>query len=186
MIAGRLRRIFSSSQSHQLKLTRAEPISPVSAPFRLFSPFFALMGASPPAPKKAENISKSTSDRCSQFCRSRFLLRQGKARGEYCRIVKSFNAAWAEICPSKPICVRLSSAESPELFYRLVVKALAYRLCRSSADDGVGRHVLGDKCTRSDYRTVADRNAGEDDGLVAYPHVVSDDDIAVIIPRLRY
>ena len=72
--------------------------------------FFVLMGASPPAPKKAENISKSTSDRCSQFCRSRFLLRQGKARGEYCRIVKSFNAAWAEICPSKPICVRLSSA----------------------------------------------------------------------------
>ena len=69
------------------------------------------MGASPPASKKAENISKSTADRCSQFCRSRFLLRQGKACREYCRIVKSFNAAWAEICPSKPIRVRLSSAK---------------------------------------------------------------------------
>ena len=41
IIAGRLRRIFSSSQSHQLKLTRVEPISPVSAPFRLFSPFLS-------------------------------------------------------------------------------------------------------------------------------------------------
>ena len=38
------------------------------------------------------------------------MFRQGKARREYCRIVKSFNAAWAEICPSKPIRVRLSSA----------------------------------------------------------------------------
>ena len=38
------------------------------------------------------------------------MLRQGKARGEYCRIFKSFNAAWVKICPSKPIRVRLLSA----------------------------------------------------------------------------
>jgi hypothetical protein len=45
------------------KLTRVEPISPVGVPFRLFSPFFALMGANPPASKKDENISKSTAER---------------------------------------------------------------------------------------------------------------------------
>ena len=45
-----------------------------------------------------------------QFCRSRFQLRQGKARGEYCRIFKSFNAAWVKICPSKPIAVLLLPA----------------------------------------------------------------------------
>ena len=45
------------------------------------------------------------------------MFRQGKARREYCRIVKSFNAAWAEICPSKPIRVRLSSAFIPFLIY---------------------------------------------------------------------
>ncbi len=61
------------------------------------------MGVSPPAPKKTENISKSTVGRCSQFCRSGFLLRQGKARREYCCIVKGFNAAWAKICPSNRV-----------------------------------------------------------------------------------
>ena len=61
------------------------------------------MGVSPPAPKKTENISKSTVGRCLQFCRSGFLLRQGKARREYCCIVKGFNAAWAKICPSNRV-----------------------------------------------------------------------------------
>ena len=46
---------------------------------------------------------------CS-FAGADFCSGKAKFAENTCCIVKSFNAAWAEICPSKPICVRLSSA----------------------------------------------------------------------------
>ena len=36
------------------------------------------------------------------------MSRQGKARREYCRIVKGLDAVWAHFCPSKP-CLLLST-----------------------------------------------------------------------------
>ena len=63
---------------------------------------FALVGASPPASQKAKTSRISIAGRCGQFCRSRNVSRQGKARREYCRIVKGLDAVWAHFCPSKP------------------------------------------------------------------------------------
>ena len=61
------------------------------------------------------------------------MLRQGKACREYCRIVKSFNAAWAKICPSKPICVRLSSAYAKKtaeaVFFIHIILASGAEVC---------------------------------------------------------
>ena len=63
---------------------------------------FALAGASPPAAQKPKITRRSIAGRCGQFCRSRNVSRQGKARREYCRIVKGLDAVWAHFCPSKP------------------------------------------------------------------------------------
>ena len=63
---------------------------------------FALAGASPPASQKPKITRRSIAGRCGQFCRSRNVSRQGKARREYCRIVKGLDAVWAHFCPSKP------------------------------------------------------------------------------------
>ena len=68
---------------------------------------FALAGVSPPASQKPKITRRSIAGRCGQFCRSRNVSRQGKARREYCRIVKGLDAAWAHFCPSKP-CLPLS------------------------------------------------------------------------------
>ena len=46
---------------------------------------------------------------CS-FAGADFCSGKAKFAENTCCIVKSFNATWAKICPSKPICVRLSSA----------------------------------------------------------------------------
>ena len=63
---------------------------------------FALAGASPPASQKPKITRRSIAGRCGQFCRSRNVSRQGKARREYCRIVKGLDAVWAHFCPAKP------------------------------------------------------------------------------------
>ena len=63
---------------------------------------FALAGASPPAAQKPKITRRSIAGRCGQFCRSRNVFRQGKARREYCRIVKGLDAVWAHFCPAKP------------------------------------------------------------------------------------
>ena len=63
---------------------------------------FALAGASPPASQKPKITRRSIAGRCGQFCRSRNVSRRGKARREYCRIVKGLDAVWAHFCPSKP------------------------------------------------------------------------------------
>ena len=63
---------------------------------------FALAGASPPAAQKPKITRRSIAGRCGQFCRSRNVSRQGKARREYCRIVKGLDAVWAHFCPAKP------------------------------------------------------------------------------------
>ena len=69
---------------------------------------FALAGARPPASQKPKIARISIAGRCGQFCRSRNASRQGKARREYCRIVKGLDAVWAYFCPSKP-CLPLST-----------------------------------------------------------------------------
>ena len=63
---------------------------------------FALVGVSPPASQKVKSTRIPIAGRCGQFCRSRNVSRQGKARREYCRIVKGLDAVWAHFCPSKP------------------------------------------------------------------------------------
>src|SRR5687767_15397006 len=48
------------------------------------------------------------------------------------------------------------------------------------ADDGVGRHVLGDHGAGPDDRVVADRRAAQDARAVADPAVVADVDVALV------
>src|SRR5690606_20021826 len=52
-----------------------------------------------------------------------------------------------------------------------VLEALADRLGRIAADDGVGLDVFGHQSTRADHRAVADRDARYDDGLAPDPNV---------------
>ena len=58
----------------------------------------------------------------------------------------------------------------------LAVEALADRLCRHAADDGVGRDVLGHHGAGADHRAVADGDARQDGRAVADPGVVADGD----------
>ena len=100
-------------------IARVKPNAPMTLPsidkgkhacqrvFPALFALFALAGASPPASQKPKITRRSIAGRCGQFCRSRNVSRQGKARREYCRIVKGLDAVWAHFCPSKP-CLPLS------------------------------------------------------------------------------
>jgi len=68
------------------------------------------MGAGPPASKKAENISKSTSARCFAVLPEQIFVQARQSVKRILPYFKGFNAAWAKICPAKPIWVRPSSA----------------------------------------------------------------------------
>lgn len=54
---------------------------------------------------------------------------------------------------------------------------------RHAADDRIRRHILRHDGARCDNGAVANGHTGEDDGLIADPDIVADDNIAVIVPR---
>ena len=57
---------------------------------------------------------------------------------------------------------------------------------RHAAYNGVRWHIFGDHRAGADDRSVANRDAGEDHGFVADPHIVADDDIAPVVPGGGY
>lgn len=76
--------------------------------------------------------------------------------------------------PDRPVPPR-RRAQQPDV---AGVEADPDRAGGIAADDGVGGHVGGDHGSRADDRSVADRDAGHDDAVVAEPHVVPDDRVA--------
>ena len=53
---------------------------------------------------------------------------------------------------------------------------------RHAADNGVRGNVLGDEGAGADDGAIANGNASEDDGFIADPHIVANDDVALIVP----
>ena len=70
--------------------------------------------------------------------------------------------------------------------YGFVREAPADWFCRNAADDGIGRHILCHDGTGADDRAVPDGDTGKNDGFVSDPYVIADDDIAFIVPGIRY
>ena len=73
-----------------LRLTGFEPMSPVSAPFRHFSPFSSWLASASLHLKKRKLLKNCLLSGAEQFCLSWFLFRQGKARSEYLTYLQGF------------------------------------------------------------------------------------------------
>ncbi len=81
-------------------MTRAN--TPASVSFRRFLPFSSWRAPARLHLKSQKSLVNSSLAGALQFCRSRNVLRQGKTRREYCRILKGLDAVWGHFCPSKP------------------------------------------------------------------------------------
>ena len=82
------------------RLARAD--TPASVSFRRFLPFSPWRAPARLRLKSQKSLVNSSLAGALQFCRSRNVPRQGKARREYCRILKGLDAVWGHFCPSKP------------------------------------------------------------------------------------
>ena len=105
-----------------------EHLPPVSVPFWRFFLFSPCRAPARLLRKKQKSLKKSLLTGASQFPWSKFQPRQGKSRREYFRIVKAFNAVWAEICPRKPAGVQFPSP----LFNYVCEYSLAAALCQAN------------------------------------------------------
>ena len=86
--------------SHYHPLTRAS--TPDSVSFWCFLPFSPWLAPASLRLKSQKSLKNPSLAGARQFCRSRNVSRQGKARREYCRISKGLDAVWAHFCPPKP------------------------------------------------------------------------------------
>lgn len=70
--------------------------------------------------------------------------------------------------------------DGQQALHHRVGEALLQRLGRVATDHGVGRHVAGHHRARGDDGTVADLHPRHDQRLVADPHVVADQGVALV------
>ena len=64
----------------------------------------------------------------------------------------------------------------------VVVKPTADGFGRHTANDGVGWNIFCNQGTGADDGTITNGDASEDDGLVADPHIVANDNVAFVVP----
>ena len=99
------RKLLASSA----KATGTEPAPLHAGPFRRFSPRCRrLASARLPSPRR-KSLENCSAWSAKQFLASGFVSGQGKARGEYFRIAKGFDAARAQIRRQKPARVQFPS-----------------------------------------------------------------------------
>src|SRR5437763_684535 len=82
--------------------------------------------------------------------------------------------------PEEHPVMRIGPSTSLAPAQRARARAHADQAGGDAADDGVGRHVLGDHRARADDRVVADRDAAQEARAVADPHVVADAHVALV------
>ena len=76
----------------------------------------------------------------------------------------------------------LPPADTQQEFNHLGSEAGADGAGRDASDNRIRSHVAGDDSTRSDDGSVTDSHTGQYDSLIADPHVVAYDNIALAVP----
>lgn len=55
-------------------------------------------------------------------------------------------------------------------------------MCRDSSHDCIWRYIFRDDGSCSNYCTIADMHSGQDNGFIADPYIIANDNITFVVP----
>ena len=68
----------------------------------------------------------------------------------------------------------------------IIWKAFADRFSGNTTDNRIRRHIFCHNGASANNCTIANGDARQDNNFISNPHIVSDDNIAFVIPCARY